>query len=238
MAYVKSASRKQFEQIHLSLLEQVRYVSKIKELRSDIVHSVYNNAIFRASAAFEDYIKEVLEDWIDMLNNNNGCLSHLPDEIILFSLFKNQEKNFINYISHGSESIMMSDLNKCKDKLQVLTSPGCPVKPVIVSKQLIMDKKYPSKKNIKIIFNRFGIKDIFKAMAMKGKKDYELMLQSFSDSRTELAHSYSSTNITKGTVIGNLNNVKEIVKILDRILYTHICAKSGSKYWKTELLIV
>lgn len=92
MAYVKSASRKQFEQIHLSLLEQVRYVSKIKELRSDIVHSVYNNAIFRASAAFEDYIKEVLEDWIDMLNNNNGCLSHLPDEIILFSLFKTKRK--------------------------------------------------------------------------------------------------------------------------------------------------
>lgn len=238
MAYVKSASRKQFEQIHLSLLEQVRYVSKIKKLRSDIVHSVYNNAIFRASAAFEDYIKEVLEDWIDMLNNNNGCLSHLPDEIILFSLFKNQEKNFINYVSHGSESMMMSDLNKCKDKLQVLTSPDCPVKPVIVSKQLIMDKKYPSKKNIKILFNRFGIKDIFKAMTVKGKKDYEFMLQSFSDSRTELAHSYSSANITKDTVIDNLNNVKEIIQILDRILYTHICAKSGSKYWKTELLIV
>ena len=238
MAYVKSASRKQFEQIHLSLLEQVRYVSKIKELRADIVHSVYNNAIFRASAAFEDYIKEVLEDWIDMLNNNNGCLSHLPDEIILFSLFKNQEKNFINYVSHGSESMMMSDLNKCKDKLQALSSPDTPVKPVIVSKQLIMDKKYPSKKNIKLLFNRFGIKDIFKAMTVKGKKDYEFMLQSFSDSRTELAHSYSSTNITKDTVIDNLNNVKEIVQILDRILYTHICAKSGSKYWKTELLII
>ncbi|EHM8484102.1 hypothetical protein KG807_004080 [Salmonella enterica] len=75
-------------------------------------------------------------------------------------------------------------------------------------------------------------------MTVKGKKDYELMLQSFSDSRTELAHSYSSTSITKDTVIDNLNNVKEIVQVLDRILYTHVCAKSGSKYWKTELLII
>ncbi|EOX0309671.1 HEPN domain-containing protein [Escherichia coli] len=238
MAYIKSASRKQFEQIHSNLLEQVRYVSKIKELRTDIIHSVYNNAIFRVSAAFEDYIKDVLEDWIDMLNKNNGCLSHLPDEIILFSLFKNQEKNFINYVSHGSESIMMSDLNKCKDKLQALSSPNSPVKSVIVPKQLIMDKKYPSKKNIKLLFNRFGIKDILKAMTAKGKKDYEFMLQSFSDSRTELAHSYSSINLSKDTVIDKLNNVKEIVRIMDRILYSHVCDKSGSEYWKTELLAI
>ncbi|MGH5635718.1 HEPN domain-containing protein [Citrobacter portucalensis] len=238
MAYIKSASRKQFEQIYSSLLEQVRYVSTIKNLRIDIVHSVYNNAIFRASAAFEDYIKEVLEDWIDMLNKNNGCLSHLPDEIILFSLFKNQEKNFIKYVAHGSESMVMDDLNKCKDKLKALSTPNSPVKPVIVPNQLIMDKKYPSKKNIKLLFNRFGIKDIFKVMSEKGKKDYDFMLQSFSDSRTELAHSYSSTNITKDTVIDNLNNVKEIVRILDRILYTHVCAKSGSEYWKTELLMI
>lgn len=169
MAYIKSASRKQFEQIHSNLLEQVRYVSKIKELRTDIIHSVYNNAIFRVSAAFEDYIKDVLEDWIDMLNQNNGCLSHLPDEIILFSLFKNQEKNFINYVSHGSESIMMSDLNKCKDKLQALSSPNSPVKPVIVPKQLIMDKNILPKK-YQTSFNRFGIKDILKAMTAKGKK--------------------------------------------------------------------
>ncbi|EHU28766.1 hypothetical protein ECDEC2A_2477 [Escherichia coli DEC2A] len=33
-----------------------------------------------------------------------------------------------------------------------------------------MDKKYPSKKNIKLLFNRFGIKDILKAMTAKGKK--------------------------------------------------------------------
>ena len=173
-----------------------------------------------------------------MLNQNNGCLSHLPDEIILFSLFKNQEKNFINYVSHGSESIMMSDLNKCKDKLQALSSPNSPVKPVIVPKQLIMDKKYPSKKNIKLLFNRFGIKDILKAMTAKGKKDYEFMLQSFSDSRTELAHSYSSINLSKDTVIDKLNNVKEIVRIMDRILYSHVCDKSGSEYWKTELLAI
>ena len=82
------------------------------------------------------------------------------------------------------------------------------------------------------------IKDILKAMTAKGKKDYEFMLQSFSDSRTELAHSYSSINLSKDTVIDKLNNVKEIVRIMDRILYSHVCDKSGSEYWKTELLAI
>lgn len=40
----------------------------------------------------------------------------------------------------------MSDLNKCKDKLQALSSPNSPVKPVIVPKQLIMDKNILPKK--------------------------------------------------------------------------------------------
>ncbi|EFN4401461.1 hypothetical protein FQI67_21055 [Escherichia coli] len=75
-------------------------------------------------------------------------------------------------------------------------------------------------------------------MTVKGKKDYEFMLQSFSDSRTELAHSYSSINLSKDTVIDKLNNVKEIVRIMDRILYSHVCDKSGSEYWKTELLAI
>ena len=238
MAYTKSAARQQFEYTLASLLEQVRYVSNMKGLRSDIIQSVYNNAIFTTSAALEDYIKEVLEDWIDMLSRNNGLLSHLPDEAVCFTLFKNQEKNFINYISHGSESKLVSQIGNNKEFLGRFYISTSPVEKLITSQQLIMDKKYPSEKNIKQLFSRFGFKNIFKDMEKKGKKDYTKLLQSFSDTRTELAHSFTVISLTKVTTLDKINKVTELVKILDRILFSYICSTSGRAFWKTEWLSI
>lgn len=238
MAYLKSASRKEFEQIHLSLVEQVRHATAIKNLRSDLVQCIYNNAIFRMSAAFEDYIKTVLEDWIDMLDKNNGCLTHLPGESVSYSLFKRQEQVFLKFILNGAESAIISDLNNNKEYTKKFFLHDSPVKGLINFNQLVMDKKYPSKKNLRQLFNRFGFKDIFKDMAARGRKDYTLLLQSFSDSRTELAHSFTSINMSKSSVIKNLDNVYELVNVIDRLLYSHVCRVSGGMFWKSSYLPV
>ncbi|WP_233153230.1 hypothetical protein, partial [Enterobacter roggenkampii] len=34
----------------------------------------------------------------------------------------------------------------------------------------------------------------------------------------------------------NINNVYEIVRVIDRVLYSHVCNKSGSRYWKVASL--
>lgn len=236
MAYVKSAARKDFENIYNTLLEQAVFASKQKQLRADIIQCVYNNAIFRLSAAFEDYIKAIFEDWIDMLEKHDGCLSDLPEESVSYALLKHHENMFLQFLLNGSEGKVINEISTKKILTKKLCLEGSPVKDLIKTNQLVMDKKYPSQKNLKQLFNRFGFKDIFKDMEVKGKKDYKLLLQSFSDSRTELAHSYSSMPMSKQTVKDNINNVYEIVRVIDRVLYSHVCNKSGSRYWKVASL--
>ena len=101
----------------------------------------------------------------------------------------------------------------------------------IDSKIIVNDKKYPSPKNLKILFNRIGIKNIFSETDRFGRKDYELILRSFLDVRETIAHQ-ESTDLTFEDVKRNFKNIIDLLDKIDRISFRHVCKISGKKYWR------
>lgn len=101
----------------------------------------------------------------------------------------------------------------------------------LIESLIITDKKYPSIKNISAICKRFGVKDIFNAMSVIGKKDYKLIINSFNDVRTEIAHQHPSPDLGISSVVDNLKALLEVVDKLNRVLYSHIRKTSGEDCW-------
>lgn len=91
---------------------------------------------------------------------------------------------------------------------------------------IVGNRKYPSVKNIKAIFNRIGVPNIFHRLNAITKRDSEKVLQSFLDIRQAIAHQ-SPPNLTYPDVRSYIRNVQGIVRALDRILYTH------GRCWRT-----
>lgn len=234
MPYVKSISRKEFDKTVDDFLLQIKTASLRKNrIPSDIIQCVFRNSIFQSSAALEEYIRSVLEDWIHLMHIRNKSLANVPKELIMLAAGNMQKQAFQNYLLTNDESKFITALSSLNDFEKFFVNSG-PVKDVIHQTAHIRDRKYPSKKNISTLFKRFGINDIFKAIQIKGRKDYLSILESFSDIRTEIAHQHPTPNLSLPDLQKVLCDIKLFVAIIDKVLYKHVVRTSGQDCWKTS----
>lgn len=234
---MKSISRVEFENKADYFDGQIKFASNEKNgLTYDIQQCVYRNAVFQTSAALEEYLKSVLEDWIHSLHSNNKLISDAPRELILWAAGKKQRAAFQEYIVRGDEGKFIQDLSDLND-LNDFFVDSVLVKQVIHQTAHVRDRKYPSKKNIIALFKRFGIKDLFKAIEKEGKKDYKNILASFSDIRTEIAHQHPSPDLIFSDLQQSLDSISDLVAKTDQVLYAHVLMVSGEDCWKTTRLL-
>ncbi|TCL03687.1 HEPN domain-containing protein [Sodalis ligni] len=238
MGYTKSAARKDFE-AHLAIYEeQVRYVSlKVNLIRDDICQCVYKNAIFQTSAAFEEYIKSILEDWIDMLLRRDATLDKLPKELLLFATGRLQKNAFSGLLLNGDEKQFINKISGIRN-LKYFFTETSQIKGLVKSHEFVRDRKYPSEKNIKALFYRFGLDNIFDEINHRGKRDFKKVLESFSDSRTAIAHDHVTISLNLQEVKLKLQAVRDIIVVLDKVLYKHVCSISGPEFWKKDTLLL
>jgi hypothetical protein len=97
-------------------------------------------------------------------------------------------------------------------------------------KSVLATNKYPSIKNLKILYIRIGISDIFNEVAKRGQKDYKSQLESFLSIREAIAHQEAPV-MTFQDVERNLNNLIDFINKIDRVVYSHIAKVSGEVYW-------
>ena len=90
--------------------------------------------------------------------------------------------------------------------------------------------KYPSVKNLKILYIRIGINDIFNEVARRGQKDYKSQLESFLSIREAIAHQEAPV-MTFQDVERHLDNLIDFINKIDRVVYSHITKISGEGYW-------
>lgn len=236
MSYKKSIARKEFEETVGVFIQQSKFADiKRNNIPHDVCQCVYRNAIFQTSAAIEEYLSSLLEDWIHLLHLHAKTLSDVPKELIFWSAEKKQTDAFKNYLINGDEDKFINALCSIKG-LEAHFNGGNHAKEVIFLKANISDRKYPSIKNINALFKRFGISNIFREIHIKWKADYKNLLESFSDIRTEIAHQHPAPDITFKDVRNNLINMTDLISKIDRLTYSHIVRTSGSECWKISRL--
>ena len=231
MPYSKSRARREFETTYSELLSLARQIS----YRNVILSYDHKNMIFQSSivllcSSLEEYLRVFVEDMFFKYRSNGARLSEIPLNPRTFSLFHKQRTIYEGFIHNRDETKVLERLNVTNSHIYSVVEDNVTLTNHIDPKTIVNDKKYPSPKNIKILFNRLGIKNIFAETNRIGRKDYELLLRSFLDVRETIAHQ-ESTDLTFVDVKRNFENIKDFLDKLDRTTYRHICEVSGQKYW-------
>jgi hypothetical protein len=98
------------------------------------------------------------------------------------------------------------------------------------SNLVLSETTYPSAKNIKRLFARLGIDDLFARLDKRCKRDMALTIDSFQSLRTALAHE-SPPNVTIIDVKLHFESMRLLTKALDRVAFNHIYKESGGDCW-------
>lgn len=228
MAYKKSQPRTYFEHCIHEITLRVKETNNAG-LSSNIKQMVYCAAIIECSASLECYIDTILSSWVQNAQNICTTNSALPKDLRLFMHGKNCVQHFINFIAIGDEGRLIDALQNMD--ISVLYDNG-KIDSKKIMRAAIYDKKYPSAKNLKKIFRRFGIKDIHIEMSKQLKSNAELLLSSFMDIRASVAHSYPAASIfSKRDILTHLKNSLLIVSALDKVTNKHLITISDSRCW-------
>jgi len=234
--YAKSASRKEFDAIINTFLSQIKYASiKKNNIPHDIQQCVYRNAIFQTSAAIEEYLTSLLEDWIYQLGITNKSNNKIPTSLRFYSQGKMKKDIYQSFIMTGNESKFIEQLSKF-DYSNNYISDAKKIHSTSPLANCIKDKKYPSKDNIISLFKRFDIPNIFNLIQKRGKKNYKNILSSFSDVRTAIAHEHPTPNLTSVDTKHQLILISDFIAKIDMVTYSNVIKISGADCWKVTRL--
>ncbi|MFZ6012119.1 MAG: HEPN domain-containing protein [Bacteroidota bacterium] len=231
MPYRKSKARKEFEDTANQLLLLARQISYKKvTLSYDHKNLIFQSSIVLLCSSIEEFLRVFIEDLIFNYKTKSAPLSDVPTGPRTYSLFIKQRTIYEGFVQSRDEAKVLEKLN-IEDPMYSILDPTTVLTYHIDPQLILKERKYPSPKNLKVLFNRLGIKQLFAALNARGKKDYELLLRSFLDIRETIAHQ-ESASLTFTDVDRHFKNVTDFIDKVDRTLYSHICSESGEEYWK------
>ncbi|MGJ8739037.1 HEPN domain-containing protein [Zobellia laminariae] len=230
MPYNKSQARIDFEEGTKSLKQVAKKVSyNSSPLEYDQKLLIFQSTMFLMSAKIEEYTKALIEGLIFSYKSNNAVMSEIPENIRTKVLIDNQLVHYTNFNHFKDEKKLLEKLNCSKSYYELLNLTNT-FSNSINSQSVLATNKYPSVKNLKILYIRIGIPDIFKEIAKRGQKDDKSPLESFLSIREAIAHQEAPV-LTFQDVERHLNNLIDLINKIDRVVYSHITKVSGEKYW-------
>lgn len=233
MSYSKSRSRISFENQHKKLHNLAKKISyKSQKLDYDYKNLIFQSSIFLLSAAVEEYMKNIIQDWVYELKNKNATNIDLPSNVRTLFILHNQLTHIANYNYQKDDKKILKALNHSNNYYNI-TDDSRAIPHYFSYEFIIGGKKYPSVENIKALFLRVGIPDILDIISRKANRDFKNQLESFLNVREAIAHQIAP-NLTFNDVGRHFDNIYMFVNLIDRQLFRHIIACSNPKYWPTN----
>lgn len=231
MPYIRSQARDDFETGTNSLKKVAKKVSyKSSPLKYEQKMLIFQSTIFLMSARIEEYSKVLIEKIIFNFRSKNALMSEIPENIKTKALIDNQLTHYRNFNHNPNERKLLEKIS-CEKEYYDILNPTNSFSNSIRANNILATNKYPSVKNLKILFFRLGINDIFNEVASKGQKDYKSQLESFLSVREAIAHQVPPT-LTYQDVERHLENLTDLINKIDRVVYSHIVKTSGEAYWE------
>jgi hypothetical protein len=230
MSYSKSSSRVAFENRarYLSISVKEAHIKRLAVPES-IRNLVLRAAILDASAALEQYFEILLEDYQFNLRQSETRVANLPEAMWKFHFVSAVQGQFHSFTVSGDERKIVRELDCDALKTRYFLADA-KVDRAFDLVCIVKDRKYPSVKNWKGLFFRLGLNDGFASVDRILRRDSKLLLRSFNDVRSTLAHG-GSVSLTPLDVTRHLKNLQDVVRAIDRVLFGHLCKHSGKETW-------
>lgn len=224
MTYRLSKARREFEEkLQLSTRELTsiyKYAHK-RGSSSKLLGAYY---VF-AYSQLEVYIKTLVEDIINTLNNSEVRIEKLPDLMLGYMLHKTENlgADYRRYSLDEDEGSISQKVALVARKISLWNSQQR-INLIADAADFLDKKKYPSPKNIPQLFKRMGIEKIWQVIGRAGRINSELTLKSLNDLRTGIAH---EGEIPPGFNFKDfkdrLEQMRKFVAALDRGISSHYC---------------
>lgn len=233
MSYSKSKNRTDYENLSASLRSLADSTNRIPltGLTYDHKNLIYQALIVLLCSAIEEYNKSLIEDWFYQLRVQNANMGQIPVNSRMFGLLHRTVPYYRNYLyKKDGESIIIEQLDKARIDIQSLVNDNAPFTTLYLSKELWGDKKYPSIKNMGVLYNRIGIKDLFGSLSARFHYNFKNQLSSLLSIREAIAHIGQAT-LTYSDIIGHIDFVNLLINKIDRVMFSHCNIVAGSQYW-------
>ena len=232
MPYIKSLSLKGFLEETKCILQTTRKISyKKADIPHPVIEMVLQAAIFKTSAQLEEYIKSSIYDWLHIAKRENCTAGSLPDELKWFFISKAHVGAYKSFINESNESRLFNLLKAKRENH--LFDDSYSISNIVTPSSVVGDRKYPSVKNIKSLFYRLGINNVFADVERKTRRQYAPLLKSFLDVRETIAHQ-NPPDLTYNDIRYHVKNMQGFVSALDRVLFSHVVLCHGVQCWRSS----
>lgn len=225
MSYQCTRARRDFESqlAHVSKELATLYKLARKEGCGERLLAAY---YVLAYSQIEVYIKSIVEDSIDALNNARPTFDKWPDLMLGYHLHKSENlaAGYRRFSLDDDEGPILEKVAQTARKIGAWSTGTIGLTAADAS-DFLEKKKYPSPKNLPQLFRRLGIKQIWAVVGKVGKLNGKLIMTSLNDLRTEIAH---EGNVPPGFSLGDVRDrfdkMRRFVAALDRGVSTHFCS--------------
>lgn len=195
--------------------------------------SVLSNSMLIGSAKLENYLSDVIGDWASQVNASQLRTDELP--LTIRARFFNQSDVLGTYSSYFQthDEIALARKTITLMSRDRTDSAGTEPRPRIYANWILEGCKYPSPDNLRHLFRRLGVNDLFKELNVLARRDVELTIRSFNDLRSELAHQGNVSGVTYQDVSDKLEEALEVVHLIDQVLFKEIGEIGGNLLWTT-----
>lgn len=232
MPYTKSQARKSFDTEIDKMISVIRTTYLNKTTTNEIKEYVLCSCVMLCTAKIEVYFEDLIDSWIGKVNLSGLQTNRLPNN--LKAIYLNQpflSNAFKKLIVENNESSFIDQITAQLTNYHFYLTDNTKVVPLLDSKKLYQNKKYPSPENVKALFKRIGVNNAFNELNKSAKADLENVLQSFNDLRTSIAHSGVPVGINDKDVIEKLRAIKTLIFHVDKTLFKHINKHTSINTW-------
>lgn len=236
MAYSKSKARLSLENNLNGIVARTRLAEK-KAIPVNVREYVIAASIFLSHAELENYIADVFSLVAKGAVDRYMAGSPMPKELRahLFLTKSNLKTAIGKHLGGSAERDLIKSVRYALDgeAVKLISTPAVP--PLVSGKDIYGTIKYPSEENIKKLFFRLGIDNIFNELGRILKKDAAALLESLGSLRTQLAHTGVLPGISAKDIRNKIGDTLRFAAALDRVLYAFLCRSYSQQYWNTHL---
>ncbi|SAL14163.1 hypothetical protein AWB70_00507 [Caballeronia cordobensis] len=236
MAYKKSRARTQLSTVYSEISDRLKLADR-KVIDPVIREYVIAAAIFLAHAEIENFIEDIVAGFAQGIKAKALKGSSLPGNLRshLFLTKANAIQIFGNYLAASSEKDLLKNFTTAMQGSAGDIMTDQKVVTHITGKDIYGSLKYPSEDNLKKLFFRLGINDLFQQLSAHLKQDAVALLKSLGSLRTQLAHTGTLPGISCKDVREKLDDAERFVSALDRLMYRITIENLGAAIWRKHL---
>ncbi len=229
MRYSVSPFRSEFDERTNALISTAYRAERNSKVSSDIRDLVFQAAILQSSAAMEDYIKRTFDAWAFRVKNTAANCNAIPLRTRI-SFAKGRLVSHFSALNYNADEAQFLRRLEQETTLWQVLQGDLAIPPHFDGTSVYLERKYPSVKNLKVLYARIGVDNIFDQISRIIRSDAEMRLESFNSLRTALAHA-QPPQLTYIDVKRNVLEAQSLVRGMDRVAHKTLSTYIGASIW-------